>query len=77
MDGLHLWENYAYTWQLDSIISYKPITKSRLPNLDSRWRGCMAAILNPPQGSYSLTHPIEKGDSGLIAARPGVELLQG
>ena len=28
MDDLHLWENYAYTWQLDSIISYKPITKS-------------------------------------------------
>ena len=22
MDGLHLWENYVYTWQLDSIISY-------------------------------------------------------
>jgi len=37
----------------------------------------MAAILIPPQGSYSVTHPIEKGDYRLKAARPGVELLQG
>ena len=54
------------------------ITKSsKLPTLGSRWRSCTAAILIPPQGSSSVTHPIEKGHSGLIAARPGVELLQG
>jgi len=30
MDDLHLWENYAYTWQLDSIISYNQVIRVQL-----------------------------------------------
>ena len=39
--------------------------------------GVWPPLIPPPGFPVSVTHPIEKGHSGLIAARPGVELLQG